>query len=143
MDQFGTVKPYIIHKSESHKLHLAFLVKASTTIYQGTPVKLTSTGDVEPAAAGENPLNIIGYAIKTVTSSATVQNEITIAMKGHMVVKALAKEIAVPGPCKYDSYDTTEEQPVFSMATVTASNNVGFNLTVALAANDPIYVVLN
>lgn len=137
-DQFGSVKKTITNKSESHKLHQTFVVATGVTVYEGIPVKLTATGTVTPATAGEAPVNIIGYA----TQTAGEAKEVTIAMKGQRVVNALAKEILVPGPAKYDSFDTTVGLPVYSGATVTVSNCVGHILDVATAASDEIRVVL-
>ena len=38
----------VIYKSESHKLHQAFCVKADTKIVKGQPVKLESDGTISP-----------------------------------------------------------------------------------------------
>ena len=38
----------VIYKSESHKLHQAFCVKASTKIVKGQPVKLETDGTISP-----------------------------------------------------------------------------------------------
>ena len=43
----STPKP-VIFKSESHKLHQAFLVADGKTILQGMPVKLNTDGTIEP-----------------------------------------------------------------------------------------------
>ena len=38
----------VIYKSESHKLHQAFCVKAATKIVKGQPVKLETDGTISP-----------------------------------------------------------------------------------------------
>ena len=38
----------VIYKSESHKLHQAFYVKAATKIVKGQPVKLETDGTISP-----------------------------------------------------------------------------------------------
>lgn len=50
----------VIYKSESHKLHEAFCVKAGEKILKGMPVAITVDGEIAPykAAAGEVYLGI-------------------------------------------------------------------------------------
>ena len=38
----------VIYKSESHKLHQAFVVKEGSTIYKGQPVALETDGTISP-----------------------------------------------------------------------------------------------
>jgi hypothetical protein len=49
MTSFGQKTPRaVIYKSESHKLHQAFCVKAETKIVKGQPVKLEADGTISP-----------------------------------------------------------------------------------------------
>lgn len=49
MTRFGQKTPRaVIYKSESHKLHQAFCVKAETKIVKGQPVKLEADGTISP-----------------------------------------------------------------------------------------------
>ena len=43
----GTTPRVVIYKSESHKLHQAFPVKASVKIYARNPVAITIDGTIE------------------------------------------------------------------------------------------------
>lgn len=59
----GTTPRVVIYKSESHKLHQAFLVnKASVKIYAGNPVAITADGTIELLTKA-NEANYLGIAV--------------------------------------------------------------------------------
>ena len=65
----GTTPRVVIYKSESHKLHQAFPVKASVKIYAGNPVAITADGTIE-LLTKDNEANYLGIAVTDNTNPA-------------------------------------------------------------------------
>ena len=85
-----------IFKSESHKLHDAYEVKAGNSVKTGQPVKLDPTGTIVPAGAAETNVNIIGIAIMDGAAGDTV----TVMTKGYAIIWCEAEGAVVAGPVK-------------------------------------------
>lgn len=86
---FGERTPRaVIYKSESHKLHQAFNVKAGEKIVQGMPVALNEDGLIEPYT--ESTQVYIGVAVTDNVNPAYQPQrnfpvEVTVAMEGYMI----------------------------------------------------------
>ena len=99
----GTTPRVVIYKSESHKLHQAFLVKASATIYAGNPVAITADGTIE-LLTKNNEANYLGIAVtgninpayKESTNAGPV--EVTVAVQGFMIINATSEAPLEAGP---------------------------------------------
>ena len=81
----------VIYKSESHKLHQAFVVKTGENIIQGQPVQINEDG---------RPY--IGIAVTDSYYPAYPGNEVTVAVRGFMVVYGLSNGEIKAGPVTPD-----------------------------------------
>jgi len=148
---FGENTIAIVYKKEMHKLHEAFEVADGETIHEGELVELNSDGeiiklDLTTTPAATAGIRCIGYCttIKKAgeNSPVSVAEELSIAMKGYATVLASAGEDSlVPGPVKAMAYDTTNNRPKFSGASVDEKNMVGWAL-IGGNEDDEIRVVL-
>lgn len=124
---------------ESHKLHQEFT--AGAAIKQGQPVILSGDDEViEPAAADEVNMNIIGYAVH----DAEADELVTIGMRGFTIIWAQADDVLVAGPVRYSGFDaTTGLNMVTNPAGTpsTAANYIGWAIDDG-ADEDKIRVVL-
>lgn len=99
----GTTPRVVIYKSESHKLHQAFLVKASVTIYAGNPVAITPEGTIELLTKG-NEGNYLGIAVTDNNNPAYKESanaghvEVTVAVQGFMIINAISEAALDAGP---------------------------------------------
>lgn len=103
----GTTPRVVIYKSESHKLHQAFPVKASVKkIYAGNPVAITADGTIELLTAA-NEANYLGIAVtdninpayKAYKESANAGSvEVTVAVQGFMIINAISETALDAGP---------------------------------------------
>lgn len=89
----------VIYKSESHKLHQAFNVKANETIYKGQPVKLGTDGTISKYTGTGIYL---GIAVTDSTYPAYGAQrdfpvEVTVAVSGHMIINTVAFAAITPG----------------------------------------------
>lgn len=99
----GTTPRVVIYKSESHKLHQAFPVKAPVKIYAGNPVAITADGTIELLTKG-NEANYLGIAVtdninpayKESTNAGPV--EVTVAVQGFMIINAISEAPLNAGP---------------------------------------------
>lgn len=88
-------KKVVIYKHESHKLHQAFSVKEAeeNTILSGNPVMLNADGTISNY---EGTGLFIGCAITpgaaNVYPPSSLGKEITVAVRGYMIVRAIASE---------------------------------------------------
>lgn len=86
----------VVYKSESHKLHQAFNVKAGETIVAGSPVCIEADGTIS-AFKVANKVSYIGIAITDSVNPAYKESrnagpiEVTVAVTGYIVVNAVAK----------------------------------------------------
>lgn len=87
---FGERTPrVVIYKSESHKLHQAFNVKAGEKIVQGMPVALNEEGLLIPCTDASTQV-YLGVAVTDNVNPAYQPQrnfpvEVTVAMEGYMI----------------------------------------------------------
>lgn len=98
----GTTPRVVIYKSESHKLHQAFPVKASVKIYAGNPVAITTDGKIELLTKA-NEANYLGIAVTdnnnpAYKESANAPVEVTVAVQGFMIINAISEAALNAGP---------------------------------------------
>lgn len=99
----GTTPRVVIYKSESHKLHQAFPVKASVRIYAGNPVAITAEGTIELLTKG-NEANYLGIAVTDNNNPAYKESanagpvEVTVAVQGFMIINAISEAALSAGP---------------------------------------------
>lgn len=99
----GTTPQVVIYKSESHKLHQAFPVKASVKIYAGNPVAITADGTIELLTKG-NEANYLGIAVTDNNNPAYKESanagpeEVTVAVQGFMIINAISEVGLNAGP---------------------------------------------
>lgn len=147
----GTTPRVVIYKSESHKLHQAFLVKPSVTIYAGNPVAITTEGTIE-LLTKDNEANYLGIAVtdninpayKGSANAGSV--EVTVAVQGFMIINAISAEAALnAGPVEIgtgmdDTNHFTKFKP-FSQADA-ATRPVNFISLTKASAKDELIQVL-
>lgn len=99
----GTTPRVVIYKSESHKLHQAFPVKASVKIYAGNPVAITTDGTIE-LLTKDNEANYLGIAVTDNNNPAYKESanagpvEVTVAVQGFMIINAISEGALNAGP---------------------------------------------
>ena len=99
----GTTPRVVIYKSESHKLHQAFPVKASVRIYAGNPVAITIDGTIE-LLTKDNEANYLGIAVTDNINPAYKESanagpvEVTVAVQGFMIINAISEAPLDAGP---------------------------------------------
>lgn len=99
----GTTPRVVIYKSESHKLHQAFPVKASVKIYAGNPVAITAEGTIELLTKA-NEANYLGIAVTDNNNPAYKESanagpvEVTVAVQGFMIINAISEAALDAGP---------------------------------------------
>ena len=99
----GTTPRVVIYKSESHKLHQAFQVKASVNIYAGNPVAIASDGTIE-LLTESNEANYLGIAVTDNINPAYKESanagpvEVTVAVQGFMIINAISESALDAGP---------------------------------------------
>lgn len=99
----GTTPRVVIYKSESHKLHQAFPVKASVKIYAGNPVAITIDGTIELLTKA-NEANYLGIAVTDNINPAYKESanagpvEVTVAVQGFMIINAISEAALDAGP---------------------------------------------
>lgn len=99
----GTTPRVVIYKSESHKLHQAFPVKASVKIYAGNPVAITTDGTIE-LLTNANEANYLGIAVTDNINPAYKESanagpvEVTVAVQGFMIINAISEDALDAGP---------------------------------------------
>ena len=94
----------VIYKSESHKLHQAFPVKAGQTIVQGQPVQLNEDGTVQGYFGKKESQSgyYLGIAVTDSVNPAypptEAGSEVTVMVKGFAVVYGLSNGTIKAGP---------------------------------------------
>lgn len=93
----------VIYKSESHKLHQAFVVKTGENIIQGQPVQINEDGTIQAwKKDGDGGRPYIGIAVTDSYYPAYPGNEVTVAVRGFMVVYGLSNGEIKAGPVTPD-----------------------------------------
>lgn len=145
----GTTPRVVIYKSESHKLHQAFPVKASVNIYAGNPVAITAEGTIE-LLTKDNETNYLGIAVTDNNNPAYKESanagpvEVTVAVQGFMIINAISEAALNAGPVEIGTgMDGTN--PFTKFKTVTqagAGAPVNFISLTKASAKDELIQVL-
>lgn len=148
----GTTPRVVIYKSESHKLHQAFPVKASVQIYAGNPVAITADGTIELLTKA-NEANYLGIAVTDNNNPAYKESanaghvEVTVAVQGFMIINAISAEADLSaGPVEIgtgmdDTHHFTEFK-TFTQAAAASATPVNFiSLTKASTKGELIQVL--
>lgn len=146
----GTTPRVVIYKSESHKLHQAFPVKASVKIYAGNPVAIATDGTIE-LLTKNNEANYLGIAVTDNNNPAYKESanagpvEVTVAVQGFMIINAISEAALNAGPVEIGTgMDATNHFTKFKtfIQADAATRPVNFiSLTKALAKDELIQVL--
>lgn len=148
----GTTPRVVIYKSESHKLHQAFPVKASVKIYAGNPVAITPGGTIELLTKG-NEANYLGIAVTDNINPAYKESanagpvEVTVAVQGFMIINAISEAALNAGPVEIGTgMDATNHFTKFKTFTqadaASATRPVNFISLTKASAKDELIQVL-
>lgn len=146
MTLFGERTPRaVIYKSESHKLHQAFNVKADTKIVQGMAVALGTDGLIEPFIPGGAGSQVyLGIAVTDNVNPAYQPQrnfpvEVTVAVQGYMILNWVAKEDL---NCGYINPTADLLHDRFTIAEASTDESQFIAITPADEANDVIQVLI-
>ena len=146
----GTTPRVVIYKSESHKLHQAFPVKASVKIYAGNPVAITIDGTIE-LLTKVNEANYLGIAVTDNNNPAYKESanagpvEVTVAVQGFMIINAISEAALNAGPVEIGTgMDATNHFTKFKTFTQAdaATRPVNFISLTKASAKDELIQVL-
>lgn len=146
----GTTPRVVIYKSESHKLHQAFPVKASVKIYAGNPVAITTDGTIE-LLTNANEANYLGIAVTDNINPAYKESanagpvEVTVAVQGFMIINAISEAALNAGPVEIGTgMDATNHFTKFKTFTQAdaATRPVNFISLTKASAKDELIQVL-
>lgn len=146
----GTTPRVVIYKSESHKLHQAFPVKASVKIYAGNPVAITIDGTIE-LLTKDNEANYLGIAVTDNINPAYKESanagpvEVTVAVQGFMIINAISEDALNAGPVEIGTgMDATNHFTKFKTFTQAdaATRPVNFISLTKASAKDELIQVL-
>ena len=148
----GTTPRVVIYKSESHKLHQAFPVKASVKIYAGNPVAITTDGTIE-LLTKDNEANYLGIAVTDNNNPAYKESanagpvEVTVAVQGFMIINAISEAALNAGPVEIGTgMDATNHFTKFKTftqaAAAPATRPVNFISLTKASAKDELIQVL-
>lgn len=148
----GTTPRVVIYKSESHKLHQAFPVKADVKIYAGNPVAITAGGTIELLTKA-NEANYLGIAVTDSINPAYKESasagpvEVTVAMQGFMIINAISEAALNAGPVEIGTgMDATNHFTKFKTFTQAgadaATRPVNFISLTKASAKDELIQVL-
>ena len=148
----GTTPRVVIYKSESHKLHQAFPVKASVKIYAGNPVAITTDGTIE-LLTKDNEANYLGIAVTDNNNPAYKESanagpvEVTVAVQGFMIINAISEAALNAGPVEIGTgMDATNHFTKFKTFTQAAAADstrpVNFISLTKASAKDELIQVL-
>lgn len=148
----GTTPRVVIYKSESHKLHQAFPVKASVKIYAGNPVAITPDGTIELLTKA-NEANYLGIAVTDNNNPAYKESanagpvEVTVAVQGFMIINAISEAALNAGPVEIGTgMDATNHFTKFQTFTqadaAAATRPVNFISLTKASAKDELIQVL-
>lgn len=147
----GTTPRVVIYKSESHKLHQAFPVKASVKIYAGNPVAITTDGTIE-LLTKDNEANYLGIAVTDNINPAYKESanagpvEVTVAVQGFMIINAISEAALNAGPVEIgtgmDATNHFTKFKTFTQAGADAATPVNFISLTKASAKDELIQVL-
>lgn len=113
----------------------------TNTVHVSQPVKLTTEGKIEPAAAAENPINVIGTSVHLGVGGELA----TVAMKSFMIIWAVAGTADLnAGPVKLHTtpFDSANGNVQVDDDSVTYANIYGWALDAAAEVGDEIRVAV-
>ena len=143
MTLFGEKTPrVVIYKSESHKLHQAFVVADGEKIVKGMPVALTEDGKIKPYKDGEKVYLGIAVTDNVNPAYGAQRNfpvEVTVMMEGYAICNWVSKEAL---DCGYVQPDGTLLNDRFSVAATSAEETRFISITKADEANELIQVII-
>ena len=146
MTLFGERTPRaVIYKSESHKLHQAFNVKACVKIVQGMQVALGTAALIEPFIPGGAGSQVyLGIAVTDNINPAYQPQrnfpvEVTVAVQGYMILNWVAKEAL---DCGYINPTENLLHDRFVIAEASTDESQFIAITPADEANDVIQVLI-
>ena len=118
----GRTLQAVIYKSESHKLHQTFPVKAGDTVVQGQPVKLNIDGTISPYTGDEGEVYLgiaVNYSKYPAYPATAAGVEVTVMMEGFAVIHGIAKaKITTTGYVQTDgTLDASGTYPNFLPST--------------------------
>jgi len=115
------------------------VASVNSKIYAGMPVEQdATTGKIQPVTVASCDLNCIGYAIHD-----AVEGELcTVALRGMAIIYAKSATSMAYGPVKFDSYDATSGYNKVEDGSVTVTNQMGWSLDDATAADETVRVIL-
>lgn len=144
----GTTPRVVIYKSESHKLHQAFPVKASVKIYAGNPVAITPDGTIE-LLTKDNEANYLGIAVTDNINPAYKESanagpvEVTVAVQGFMIINAISEAALNAGPVEIGTANHFTKFKTFTQADADAATSpVNFISLTKASAKDELIQVL-
>lgn len=145
----GTTPRVVIYKSESHRLHQAFPVKASVKIYAGNPVAITTDGTIE-LLTKDNEANYLGIAVTDNNNPAYKESanagpvEVTVAVQGFMIINAISEAALNAGPVEIGTgMDATNHFTKFTQAGADAATSpVNFISLTKASSKDELIQVL-
>lgn len=144
----GTTPRVVIYKSESHKLHQAFPVKASVKIYAGNPVAITPEGTIE-LLTKDNEANYLGIAVTDNINPAYKESanagsvEVTVAVQGFMIINAISEAALDAGPVEIGTANHFTRFKTFTQAGADAATRpVNFISLTKASAKDELIQVL-
>lgn len=148
----GTTPRVVIYKSESHKLHQAFPVKAPVKIYAGNPVAITADGTIE-LLTKDNEANYLGIAVTDNNNPAYKESvnagpvEVTVAVQGFMIINAISEAALDAGPVEIgtgmdDTNHFTKFKTFTQAGTAPATRPVNFISLTKASTKDELIQVL-
>lgn len=148
----GTTPRVVIYKSESHKLHQAFPVKAPVRIYAGNPVAIKTDGTIE-LLTKNNEANYLGIAVTDSINPAYKESanagsvEVTVAVQGFMIINAISETALNAGPVEIGTgMDATNHftkfKPFAQTDAASATRPVNFISLTEASAKDELIQVL-
>lgn len=141
MAKVGVPTPQtVIYKSESHKLHQAFVFKASDTIIQGQPVMLNVDGTISPYVGAANTV-YLGIAVTNSQFPAYPGDEVTVMVSAFAVVYGISTAAVT---CGFVTPSAPAEDSQYVKYTNTAANAASnfIAITPASAADELIQVLV-
>lgn len=138
-----------IFKSESHKLHQAFLVKEGESVIQGQPVVLNKDGTIQGFKSTDEVKNIIGWAATDSINPAYKGSkqhgsiEVTVMLRGYAIIWGIYKGAKTTGPVKPSgSKDNENIYAEYQEDSSTTAPPIAYNLTLASEASDLVQILV-
>ena len=138
----GTATTTLFLKSESHKLHQEFTVKADASVNKGDLVKLHTDGTILPLADDEAQVGSVMVGVSLHDAAAC--ELATVACRGYMIMFAEASAALNAGPVKMTAVAGGEGEKVEYANIVTdgQATQAGQSLDSAAADGDEIRVLI-